>query len=295
VALRVAGVQLHRAPQAAFGLGPVPPLHLHEGQRAVGLGQAFVQLHGLPGGCFGQRLHVRGRSPALDRAQDGVTHRQSRVRRCVSRVPGQGLPELLDGSACAVLPALGNVLAAAEIGLVDLGVHRARGGQAGPFFGRELDPDLLCDRPRQLSLKSQHVPKVALVAPGPKRAIGPGVAEHGADPHPVAGPEDRPLNHCVHAQLAADLGERRLRALVAQGGRPRDDAQCGDPRQVTDERVHHAVGEVLLLGVPREVLEGQDGDRVNGGGPPPSPQGEPPEPEGQDDESGEADQQAALP
>ena len=53
-------------------------------------------------------------------------------------------------------------------------------------------------------------------------------------------------------------------ALVGHDGGAGDDAKVGDTREFGDELVGHAVGEVFLGRVAGEVVEGEDGERVDG-------------------------------
>ncbi|TMQ70208.1 MAG: hypothetical protein E6K80_09225 [Candidatus Eisenbacteria bacterium] len=94
-------------------------------------------------------------------------------------------------------------------------------------------------------------------------AVGGGFDELGRDAHAIAGAQHRAFDDRVDAQLARDVRQRAADALEAHGGGARDDAQRPDLGQVGDQRLGHAVGEVLLLGVAREVLEREHGDRLD--------------------------------
>ena len=53
-------------------------------------------------------------------------------------------------------------------------------------------------------------------------------------------------------------------ALVGKGGAARDDEAVGDTRQVGCYIVRDAVGEIFLLGIVRQVGEGQHDDDSGG-------------------------------
>jgi hypothetical protein len=74
---------------------------------------------------------------------------------------------------------------------------------------------------------------------------------------PVVVPSHRALDQVVRAEILADLLRRLARMLVRHARRSADDAQTvrGHPAQRTDQRLGHAVGEVLVGCVAARVLE----------------------------------------
>ena len=74
--------------------------------------------------------------------------------------------------------------------------------------------------------------------------------------------ETEPLDDAVDGELARDLRHERS-ALVAHHRRARDDLQRADRRQARDQLLGHAVGEVLLRRIARQVLEREHRERAD--------------------------------
>jgi hypothetical protein len=68
------------------------------------------------------------------------------------------------------------------------------------------------------------------------------------------------LDQVADAQLLADLLERHRPAPVGERGIAGDDQEPAQPRQLGDDVLGDAVGEVILLRLAAGVHEGQDGD-----------------------------------
>jgi hypothetical protein len=66
------------------------------------------------------------------------------------------------------------------------------------------------------------------------------------------------------AQLAGHGREVGVPPLVAEDGGPRDHLQVGQPREPVDEALGQAVAQVVGVRVAARVLEGQDGDGLQG-------------------------------
>jgi hypothetical protein len=90
---------------------------------------------------------------------------------------------------------------------------------------------------------------------------GGGVDQLGVDPHLLARPPHAALQHVAHAQVLGDLPHLHRLALVGEDRVAGDHEEARDLRQVRDQVLGHAVGEVLLVRVVGHVGEGQDGDR----------------------------------
>ncbi|MNI43108.1 hypothetical protein D3C73_974280 [compost metagenome] len=69
------------------------------------------------------------------------------------------------------------------------------------------------------------------------------------------------FEHIAHAQFLADALCVHDLALVGEARIARNDEQPADTRQGGDDVLHDAIGEILLLRIAAQVLEGQDGDR----------------------------------
>ena len=86
-----------------------------------------------------------------------------------------------------------------------------------------------------------------------------------AEPHALADEMRRPLEDRIDVQLAGDFRQRQCRALVAHRRRARDHAQGLDARKIRNHRLGHAVGEVFLVGILRDVAKRQHGDSADRG------------------------------
>ena len=81
------------------------------------------------------------------------------------------------------------------------------------------------------------------------------------DPHPVAGLAHAALEHVADAERLGHVrhGDRCL--LVDEGRVAGDDVQLGQLREIGDDVLADAVGEILLLGIAAHVVEREHGDR----------------------------------
>ena len=84
------------------------------------------------------------------------------------------------------------------------------------------------------------------------------------DANGIAGTEHGSLQHRVDAEQVCDVPERPIRSLEGTNGLPGDDPQGADGRQLGGEHFGHAVGEVLVLRAPSQVLQRQDRDGTDG-------------------------------
>ena len=125
---------------------------------------------------------------------------------------------------------------------------------------RELRPHCRQDRLGDLVLECEDVPQLAVVGLGPDVVTRGGVDELGADPHPVPRPAHAPLHHVADAQLPAHLLHVHRLALVGEARVPGDHRELAPAREPRDQILGDPVGEVLLLGIAAQVVEGQHGD-----------------------------------
>ncbi|MNF84439.1 hypothetical protein D3C84_668000 [compost metagenome] len=112
-----------------------------------------------------------------------------------------------------------------------------------------------------LILQLEDVVERAFEALRPEVRSGRRIDQLPGDAHPVTGPAHAAFQHVTHAELLADTLDVHGAAFVREAGIARDHEQPTDPRQGSDDVLHHAVGEIFLLRVAAQVLEGQDGDR----------------------------------
>ena len=83
------------------------------------------------------------------------------------------------------------------------------------------------------------------------------------DPHSSAGLHHRAFKDGIYVQLAGNLGQRfTCSTLVTHGGCPRNYPQGADAGDFTDQFVGHPVGEVVLGGVARQILQRQHRNRL---------------------------------
>ena len=149
----------------------------------------------------------------------------------------------------------------AQEAVVRLQVRRADADDAGLLGGRQPDLERRHDLERDLVLDGEDVGELAVVAVGPEMPAGRRVDQLGGDAHPLAGAPHAALEHMADAQLPADHPEIDRLALVGEARVAGDDQQARHLAQIGDDVLADAVGEVLLLGVARHVVERQHRDR----------------------------------
>ena len=224
--------------------------------------ERLVQLQGATSGRAAERERLRGRKEIVG-AEGVVRLGEPRVRRRVAGIPVDRLLEVLDPPADAVRGTPVPVVPAPEIRLDARGSTRlsrtSRASTCGSIRTR-ISPAI---EARDLALERQHVPQVALVAPrqrwrsvaasiscavmrtrSPARATVPSTTASTWSARAISGSGFlAPLN-CM-----ADVRETTRRSR--------------DLREVRDQRFGHAVREVFLLRITREVDERQDAsDRI---------------------------------
>src|SRR5262249_5015914 len=107
----------------------------------------------------------------------------------------------------------------------------------------------------------EDVVEGAIIALGPDmRGVGR-VDQLSRDPYSWPELSDAALEHVTHAQFAADILHADCSSLIDKGRVASDDEQPLNPRQSSDDVLDHAVGEIVLFGIPTHVLEWQDRDR----------------------------------
>jgi hypothetical protein len=89
---------------------------------------------------------------------------------------------------------------------------------------------------------------------GPDLSPALGLDQLGVNPEAFPQPAHAPTKMVRRSQLGRSGSAERLGGLVV------DDLQRGKPRQLRDQLLDKAPGEIALLGVTRGVLEGEDGD-----------------------------------
>ncbi len=138
------------------------------------------------------------------------------------------------------------------------GRARRRAAHLGGLQGRLDDAG---DTGRHPILQVEYVFHRTVEAVGPEMRAGLRLDQLGGDPHPIAALPHAAFEHIAHAEVAADLLHIDRLTLVGKGRVAGDDEQPADAREGGDDLLDHAVGEIFLLGVARQVLKRQDSDR----------------------------------
>ena len=126
-----------------------------------------------------------------------------------------------------------------------------------------LDRDLPRDGLGELALHAEYVLEITVITLGPDCLVGARGNEAHAQAHAVADQEYGAFENSIDVELARDLGQRLLDALVRHHRSPRDHAQRFEPGEVGNERSGHPIGEVLLRRVLRYVSQRHHGDCAN--------------------------------
>ena len=144
-----------------------------------------------------------------------------------------------------------------------LGVHHVTSRELCDLGRGQLHRDLAGNLFSELALQVQDVFELSIVPLGPERFVRARGNELDVQPHASADEMRGALENRLHVQLPGDLRERQRGPLVLHRGRPRDDPQGLDAREVRDHRLGHAVGEIFLRRVLRDVAKRQDGDAAD--------------------------------
>ena len=128
-----------------------------------------------------------------------------------------------------------------QVGLRTVGRLR---GDPRLFFRRQFRPQLLGDGLGDVALDGEDIGQVAVVGLGPKMGVGPGIDQLRVHPHFARDPLHAAFEEIGDAELPADLAQvARGAAAILHHARAADHFQVGDPGQVGQDFVLHAVGE----------------------------------------------------
>ncbi|MCY1231781.1 hypothetical protein D9M72_442410 [compost metagenome] len=83
----------------------------------------------------------------------------------------------------------------------------------------------------------------------------------GVDADAVGGAAHAAFKNIAHTKFLAHLADIRRLALVGKGGIAGDDEEAGNLREIGDDVLGDAVGEITLLRIAGHVVERQHGDR----------------------------------
>ena len=127
------------------------------------------------------------------------------------------------------------------------------------FLRRELDLDCLGYGLGHFRLEGQNIAEVPFVTFDPEVRLSRCVNELGRDAHAVVCAEHRAFHDRVHFQFPRNLAQRFVNPLVPHHGCACNDSQLPNFGQCSNQRLSESFSEILLLGVTRQVLQGQDG------------------------------------
>lgn len=122
-----------------------------------------------------------------------------------------------------------------------------------------LDP--AGNRERHSVLESENVFERVLEPLGPQlRAVGR-VDQFDRNANPTCIPSDAALKQVGDAQPSTDFLRVQILPFKRQARPTRNHKDCTDPGECGRDLLKHAVNEIFLLGVARDVRERHDGDR----------------------------------
>ncbi len=127
----------------------------------------------------------------------------------------------------------------------------------------QLQVDLFRDVAGHVALQQQNVAQVAVIVFRPNMLIAAAIHQLRGDANMIAGKLHCTFDHCVHVQLARDLRQWFVGALVAHDRSVGDDLQVSKFGELRNQVFGHAVGEVVLLGVRAQVVQGKHRQRTN--------------------------------
>ena len=153
-----------------------------------------------------------------------------------------------------------------QVVLVGLGVGGRAAGDEGALLRQQLHLEGVDDAAGDLVLEREDIVQAAVVAIGPEMPAAAAVDQLDGDAHAVPGLAYAALEDVADTERVRRLAHFDGLALVGEDRAARDDEQRGHARQVGDDVLGEAVGEILLLGIAADVGERQHGDGGAPGG-----------------------------
>ncbi len=151
-------------------------------------------------------------------------------------------------------------LPATQEEFVGLDIDRARPGQPILVANRELQLECRHDLLREFVLNRENVGEVAIEPAGPDMSAAARIDQLRGDSHPVPHLAHAALKHVADAKGLGHVrhGDRCL--LVDERRVAGDHVQLGQPREVRNDVLADAIGEILLFGIAAHVVERKHGD-----------------------------------
>lgn len=139
-----------------------------------------------------------------------------------------------------------------QVDFIRLRIDERTLSEAGLGLPGQDHPDLVSDSPRDVPVKAEHALESRRERPTPKGQPRFTVVQADVDHYAVGLPTDGKLDQRVDDQLRGDLPNGLVRVAVLKHGLP---SNGGDSRSLEfqHERLVHAVHEVILLRIPREI------------------------------------------
>src|SRR5206468_315785 len=112
---------------------------------------------------------------------------------------------------------------------------------------------------RNLALDRKQIVQIAIVLLGPDVSVGAGVDQLHVHMKLGADSPDAALQHMRYSQLIPNLTHIPLAAIAHYAG-PADDFQIGDPRQLGQNVVLHAISKDCAIFLLAQIFKRQNGD-----------------------------------
>src|SRR3954471_21407695 len=110
------------------------------------------------------------------------------------------------------------------------------------------------DAAGQIALQGENVATIALEYIGPDMLVIGGTDQLCGDAHAIICLKYSALHYGVNVQALGNLRESEMRSFVLHGRCAGDDTNAAKFRQISDQCLCHAVGEVIVPDVAREIL-----------------------------------------
>ena len=151
------------------------------------------------------------------------------------------------------------MILALQVRFIGLRVHGRRLRKPGLFPRKQPERECARDTASDVILQRQDAGQLSVKTVGPLLCLVADANQRRADTNAVVLAAQAPLEHVIHAQLAARVNDRARSVLETHRRGPRDHAQAlgVEPPQLRDHLVREAVAEELLPGIASQVLKGK--------------------------------------